>query len=63
MSQADEVEKRWGVMTSGGKSEMRGSLRLFGVGGLRLVEVAGPAVCIIVRQVVGGTVQIKVAAS
>ncbi len=36
---------------------------LFGVGGLRLVEVTCAAVSIIIGHVNGGTIQIKVAAA
>lgn len=57
-----EGKKRWGVMTRGAGG-VRGSLWLFGVGGLCLVEVAGAALCVVVRQVDGGAVQIEVATS
>ncbi len=65
-SQVDEGEGRvvGGGKEKGGKKRgMRGSLFLLSVGGLRLVEVAGTAVGVVVRQVDGGTIQVEVAAA
>lgn len=63
-SQVDEMKVKW--VSGGERGEKRGTgglLCLLGVGGLRLIEVAGAAVGVVVRHVGGGTVQVEVAAA
>lgn len=53
-------EVRWG---EGGERGIRESLCLLDAGGLRLIEVTGTAVSVVVWHVDGGTIQIEVAAA
>lgn len=62
-SQVDEVKVGSDEARRGEKWGTRGSPFLLGIGGLRLVEVTGTAVGVVVWHVDGGTIQIEVAAT